>query len=159
MLEWKYRPKEQADPSADQSKQDGIEEQKPEGFVSHHIKTITFLVCVGVFLVLFGPVNIFWFQRQPDVDQVGETVMTEEDLVRLSMSGSLLTMAELQRYRGEVSENEYRVTYTVKFDHYLLLSIADRETGALLFCQLSDSNTHDTVDVLSEDVKAFFDAH
>lgn len=160
MLDWKYRPKEQrdADPK-NPVPETAIPDVKPEGFASRNVKVITFAVCIAVFLLLFGPVNVFLLKKMSHVDQTGDVKMTESDMRSLSSLGTGLTMSELKRFEGSFSESDLNAIYTIQFDHYLLYAVEDVKTGKLAVCLLTDVSTGDSVNVLNGDVAAFLDGH
>lgn len=160
MLNWKYRPREQSGADSVQTENEtAIPDVKPEGFASRNVKVITFAVCIAVFLLLFGPVNIFYLSRMSHVEKVGSAKMTESDIRRLSALGEKLTMSDLKRFEGSFSENDRSAIYTVQFDHYLLYAVEDTETGRIVVCLLTDASTEESVNVLSGDVSAFLDGH
>lgn len=157
MLDWKYKPKEKTTP--EEPSKDAIAEEKPESFASRHVKVITFIVCMAVFFVLCGPVNVFWLWQRKHDGYVDGIPMTQADLIRLSEQENLRTIADLQKYEGQRSDGENRIFYTIEFDHYILLCIGDKNTMQVLTCSLEDTETEDQVDVLTGNVRAFFDTH
>ena len=160
MLDWKYRPKEQRDAGVEKTEPEtAMPDVKPEGFASRNVKVITFAVCIAVFLLLFGPVNVFLLKKMPHIDQVGDVKMTESDMRSLSALGSGLTMSELKRFEGSFSKSDLNAIYTIQFDHYLLYAVEDAETEKLAVCLLTDVSTGDSVNVLNGDVAAFLDGH
>ena len=153
-LNWKYTPK---DKTVDLSQD--IPEETPESFASRNVKVITFLVCVAVLLLVFGPIGILHWHEMGKTDKLGDKPMTEAALVSLSRKGASLSMKDLTAYQGEMTENDARRVYTIEFDGYLLLSIESKDTGKLDFCTLTHIATQDSVEVMTGNVMNFFDTH
>ncbi len=159
MWDWKYRPKDESVSSEERRKQEEEKEVKPEGFVSRNVKTITFLICLAVFLLLFGPVSIFHLMRMADTEKIEGRTMTEAELIQLSELGPALSMSVLMEYDGEASESEDRRFYYIYFDNYILLAVENIETKSLDFCTLEDKKSRDQIDIRTDDVAAFLKAH
>ncbi len=161
MLDWKYRPKDRAseappsDPTVPAAEPT---EETPEGFGSRNVKIITFVICISLFLILFGPMNIFRLWNRAEIDKVEGKPMTCETVKGLAALGDSLTMAHLMQYEGEISRNKDRNTYTAEFEGYILLGVQDKGTGDLLSCVLSHVESGDRVN-MTEDVPAFIEAH
>ena len=153
-LDWKYTPKDKTELSSQE-----IPEEAPESFASRHVKVITFVVCVAVLLLVFGPIGILHWHEMGKVDKLGEKTMTEAALVLLSRKGTALTLDDLTVYHGELTENNDRRVYTVKFGDYLLLSIQSKTTGKLDFCTLTHMPSEESIEVMTADVAAFFENH
>lgn len=159
MWDWKYRPKDISLSSEERRQQDELKEVKPEGFASRNVKTITFLICLAVFLLLFGPVSVFHLVRMAETEELEGKEMTEAELIRLADLGPALSMSILMEYEGEASESENRRFYYINFDNYLLLAVEDIETKQLDFCTLKDRNSEDQIEILTGDVAAFLESH
>ena len=159
MPDWKYRPKQQTDElTPEKNFPYGV---KPEGFASKNVKVITFVVCISVFLLLFGPLTIFQIIDHAKSKQMGTKPMTVADVVLLSERGSALTMEELQQFEGSKSESGESVYYYVNVDRYLLLGVQNKKTKKLTFCTLTHEKSGDSVELLSgsEKVKTFLQEH
>lgn len=162
MLDWKYRPKTDEELEAERKKRAQKEqerEEKPEGFASKNAKTITFVVMLTLFLAFFGPISVFTIYKQisrAEENQGAE--MTEADLIALGKLGTALTMDDLHRYEGTESENEYRRTYVIRMEKYLINAMEDKSTGALSVL-LTNVETEEQIDMVYEDVEAFLASH
>ncbi|MBR7098491.1 MAG: hypothetical protein IKC59_03670 [Clostridia bacterium] len=163
MLDWKYRPKTEAEKSESaerKAEKEQIAEETPEGFASKNAKTITFTVMLILFLAFFGPISVFTVYRQiTDAREQEGVVMTEADLVTLGSLGDALTLDHLRGYQGTESENDQRINYIVYLDGYVLLTMHDKASGALSICPLTDAETNDSIDIRYEDVEAFLASH
>lgn len=161
MPDWKYRPKERITGTAEE-KENEIKEQTPEGFASKNVKVITFVICITAFLLLFGPVTIFrLIDHYSEKDMPGQA-MTAETLLQIAERGRSLTMEDLQRYEGELSDSDERTYYYIQFDRYMILGVQNKETKRLDFCTLTDEKTSDTLDLMrdgTEALKEFLKEH
>ena len=161
MPDWKYRPKERIT-GTDEEKEHEIKEQTPEGFASKNVKVITFVICITAFLLLFGPVTIFrLISHYSEKDMPGQA-MTAETLLQIAERGRSLTMEDLQRYEGELSDSDERTYYYIQFDRYMILGVQNKETKRLDFCTLTDEKTSDTLDLMrdgTEALKEFLKEH
>ncbi len=153
-LDWKYEPKKKM-PLQDQE----IPEETPESFASKHVKVITFLVCMAVLFLVFGPIGFLHWHEMGKVDKMGDKPMTELALASLSQRRSALTMSDFTAYKGEMTENDERRVYTIQFDSYHLLCIESKATGKLDFCKLTHLSCGESMDVLTEDVTPFLTEH
>ncbi len=162
MLDWKYRPKTDEDRAAETEKKAEKErekEEKPEGFASKNAKTITFTVMLVLFLAFFGPISVFTIYNQISKAEENQGVeITEADLIELGKLGTALTMDHLRYYRGTESEGDHTVTYLIRTEEYILHAAQEKATGAMRVL-LTDVETEDQIDVMTEDVEAFLDSH
>ncbi len=156
MLDWKYRPKDQRERPRELPEDE--REETPESFASRHVKTITFLICLGVLLALFGPVSIFHIYRSMDREAEG-IVMTEADLLSLASLGERLTMKDLTKFQGKMGENDSRTTFYIYYEDYILFAVENKKTGMLDFCMLTHSASEESIDIRKDNVRAFLEAH
>ena len=135
-------------------------EEKPEGFASKNAKTITFIVTIVVLLALIGPVSVFTVYRQIKNEQEPEGLeLTEAEIIGLSGLGEGITMEHLRLYRGTESESEYRRSYIIQNESYILYAIEDKSTGLVTVCLLTDVESGDSIDIRLEDAEAFLASH
>jgi hypothetical protein len=160
-LDWKYRPNEAEQPTEKKQKAPAEVEEKPEGFASKNVKTITFLICLGVLLAVIGPISVFHIYHwiNDGIEEQAGKPMTEQDVTYLSSLGKGLTMEMLRTYAGESSVSDYREFYYIYFENYILLAVQDTETRVLDFCTLTDKTTGDSIEIRTDDVAAFFASH
>ena len=163
MADWKYRPRAEREAEAEkrlnEQNQAALREETPEGFASRNVKVITFVVCLAIFLILFGPVNIFWLQKQKQAGEVNGAVMTEADAIRLSSLGKNLRLEDLRQFEGTLNESDSVTIYTVLFDDYVLMAMAPAGDEQIDVCTLTHIDTEEQVDLMTGDVRAFFEAH
>ena len=158
MLDWKYRPKDQRE--SPKILPEDEREETPESFASKHVKTITFLICLGVLLALFGPVSVFHIYRSMERgEDGGSAVMTEADLLALASLGERLTMKDLTGFQGEMGENESRTTFYIYYEDYILFAVENKKTGMLDFCMLTHTDSEESIDIRKDNVRAFLEAH
>ena len=163
MKDWRYVPKSKQAPLDETtpvtSETTEIEET-PEGFASKHAKTITFVVMLALFLVLFGPISVFTIYRSlTGVREYDGEVMTEEDLVALGNLGVDFRASYIRGYERSESKNDGRRTYIIKMERYILNVVEDEETGEVIVCLLTDRDSGDCVDIRAVDVEEFLASH
>lgn len=108
-----------------QSKKTSEGSQRKEGFFQSHVRLITFLICIGVFLLVFGPWNIYRISKsiadnKKTVD--GKRDMSMETVYALSERGEELSWLHFEEYNytdmsystndGEYIKREYHVKDT-----------------------------------------------
>ena len=131
---------------------------KTENFFTRHVKLITFLVTVGLFLVIVGPILLFgvtqdWMEP-PELPK-----MTVEDVILLSEQNTVLKLSQFTCYEGEMQEWSFGDYYVIEIgSRYTLVCGADPKTQVVFYCELKDSETEQQLDVLSEDMRAYFAA-
>ena len=131
---------------------------KTENFFTRHVKLITFLVTVGLFLVIVGPILIFgvthdWMKPH----ELPE--MTVEDVITLSEQNTSLKLSQFTCFEGEMQEWGFGDYYVIEIDaRYTLVCGADPQTQVVFYCELKDSVTEQQLDVLNEDMRAYFAA-
>ena len=129
---------------------------KTENFGTRNIRLITFLVVLGIFLAVAGPISIFQIKRWIEKQETSGKDMTAEELIRLTESGEPLTYAVFREYSGRYSKNKSQQSFVIDFDHYTIRIVADPETDALISCRLYDLNIKDSgIDLLQENPRAY----
>lgn len=146
---------------------------KTETFFTRHVRLITFLICLAVFLVFFGPISVFtirsWIEEKNDT----RIPMTEEDLLALSQLDRKLYFSDISRFRGEkdINMQKYKVDlangteireepvelyYYINIgDRYTALAIADFETEEIIYFRVNDRKRHIHADLLTDDIYLF----
>ena len=82
-------------------------EQRPgktENFGTRNIRLITFLVVLGIFLAVAGPISVFQIKRWVENRETGGKTMTAEELIALTESGEPLTFEAFRAYSGRYSK-------------------------------------------------------
>ena len=143
----------------DGSKPGGAQNARPEGFVGHNIKVITFVVCMVIFFAFFGPLSFFRIRdcaEQKQSESLQE--LTVENIIDFAHDPSLLTIKRLRTYRGVWNEGDKGNTYTAQFGHYILLAFEDPATGKMTFCEVTDLQTDARLDLMDQNAnpEAFF---
>lgn len=102
---------------------------KTENFFTRHVKLLTFLVCLSLFFMFFGPWNISrlakWKKEQDEL----KDRMPEKYIEHLIEIGPELEWADFSHYTYKVIAEDYayiREYHTAK-DEYLLLVSAEAE--------------------------------
>ena len=131
--------------------------RKTENFFSRNTKTITFIITISVFLIIFIPIATLEATNYFSDDYDGRPQMTVNDVIQLSDQRSTLAEKHFKQYAGVTTESEYEVHYKIMIDpYYFLYAVIEKQTGKVQYCTLSNLDTGHEVDVLTGDVRAFF---
>ena len=128
-----------------------------ENFFSRNVRLITFLITIGVLLVILGPIAVLEAKDYFVPDYDSRPQMTKGDVIRLSQLDGYIPHSAITKFACVEDDHDYEVYYYIDIEpSYKLLAIAEKKSGVLIYCQLSNLDTGESVDVLSEDVEAFF---
>ena len=146
---------------------------KTETFFTRNVKLITFLICLGVFLALFGPISVFTVKKYLEEKEDTRPIMTESELLVLSELDRDLYFSDLKGYKGredihsqkykvnvadgtEIREKETEIWYYIDIgENYSGLAIADIQTEKIIYFQISNRQTQWKADVLTDDIRSF----
>lgn len=146
---------------------------KTETFFTRNVKLITFLICLGVFLALFGPISVFTVKKYLAEKEDTRPIMSEAELVALSELGRDLYFSDIKGYKGtkdintqeykvnvadgtEIRERETEIWYYINIgENYSGLAIADIQTEKIIYFQVSNRKTQWKADVLTDDIRSF----
>ena len=117
------------DPAPERGEEAGAPVGK-EGFFSRNVRVITFLVCVAIFLALFGPFSVFTIKKMIDSHD-GRPALTVAEAEKLFEDPSALTFDKLLSYRGTNSETESREVCQIEFGDgaYMIYATRLKATG------------------------------
>ena len=147
----KWKKEESSEPSANRQKP-----RKTENFFSRNTKTITFIITLSVFLIIFIPIATYEVKNHFFDDYDTRPKMTVNDVVQLSEQRNGLTEKHFKKYASIATENDYEVHYKIMIDpYYYLYAVVEKQTGKVHYCQLSNLDSGNQVDVLTGDVRAF----
>ena len=131
---------------------------KTESFASRNVRMITFLITLGVFLAAFLPIA---YMEAREYFRQGEDTrpqMTVYELVVLSEQPEI-RLAQLQKFACETDKKSGQnfVLITIQIDpHYTVMASADTATGVVGYCHLLNNETNEELDVLVDDIRAYF---
>ena len=129
---------------------------KTETFWTRHIKLITFLIVIAVFLALFGPYNVFDLAKSINEKREIEGRITMEEVIALGDLRGTIYLKQLTKYSGELSDLQQLSMYTMDIDdRYMLIATAEKPSGRVIYLHLNDRQTKQTIDIRAEDVRAF----
>ena len=136
---------------------------KTESFFTRNVKLITFLICIAVFLGIFGPLSVFHiYQYYVEVQEDASYVdMTEDDLRALAKRANVLTEKDFERFtredggEWEVGPKTGRMFYIQIGERYLLSCMVEKESKSVVYLKLLDDESEKTYDLL--DVKVDID--
>ncbi|MBQ7338844.1 MAG: hypothetical protein IJW40_10400 [Clostridia bacterium] len=122
---------------------------KTETFVTRNVKLITFLVCLGLFLVFFGPWSVMrikdWVEQRELEETIENTALSYDDLSALVEKGAHLEWSDFEGhyYEGLWETGMCIREYTVKDNEfYIIVSAATSSApldSVLLVRELDDA--------------------
>ena len=131
-------------------------------FISNHIKLITFLVTISLFLAAFLPIAYYeskdYFTGRGDK----RPEMTTGDLILLAdaADSGTLRLDHFTKYKGEEIhyEDDSFTYYTIKIDpDYRVMVGFNNNTKALIYFTVLDSSSDNALNVLDGvDLRAYF---
>ncbi len=148
---------------------------KTETFFTRHVKLITFLCCLGVFLAIFGPWSVFRIVDYIKEKSDDRIVMTGQDLLALSEMDRNLYYNDIKgfkceekinshRYNTEISEGVTEVIvedkeiycYFLNVDgRYNALAIVDIQSQMVIYFRVTDSKSDLKANVLTDNIADF----
>ncbi len=149
-------------------KSDSTKGSSTETFVTAHVRLLTFLICMAVFLALAGPWSFFRIRDAVlEHRESKRASMTVQDVIALSSSARTPELSDVDKYRGERSEWGNEVHYTAEIeDEYLLYAVANSDTQKIIYmtlthlhCETSNESDARMADVLKDDIAAFIRQH
>ena len=136
--------------------------EKSEGFASKNVKTITFVVMLALFLIFLGPLSVFTIRdRIEESRENRKPELTQSDILDLSLLGYDLAMEDVRQFKGNYSENEYRSSYMIILDDYILTVEQDFGSSVITYCSLLHKDSGDSIDIRANTSKtvSFINAH
>ena len=136
---------------------------KTETFFSRNVKLITFLICLGVFLAIFGPISVFHIIDYVEEQNRGD-VMPIADILALAEEHDTLRLSRFEGYEKEISKGKTTTYYFVSAANgYKVMAGAADEDSVVSYFTVTRSDTNESLDVLSsnfdmERLKAFLGA-
>lgn len=154
LFDFKYEKKNDLDANATLKPQ--AEETEPdtagetETFLTRNVRLITFLICIAVFLAIFGPISIFRIAKYIEENRDDGEAMSVETVVELSARHEKLRLSDFKNYEKTVSDGDDTILYffTVE-ENYLVMVGAESKKGMLTCFTVTDSRTDETVDVMA----------
>lgn len=162
MLDWKYRPKTEENLAAEKGRKEKSKrtgEEKPEGFASQNVKTITFSVMVILFLALFGPFSVFTIHKQiVEYREAKKPEITENDLVDLGALKYDITMDDVRAFKGVESEDDEKISYVIYAEEFIFYAEQEKDSDVLTYTNLRTRKKEKIkeIDIRNENVVNFF---
>ena len=133
--------------------------QKTENFFSTHVRLITFLITLSVFLFGFLLLEIPNIKERWGQYADMRDPMTVQRLVVLSEQESGISERQIKEYKSRVDDDEYETYYYFDIEpHYQVIAVVDKNTRLVIYCNLLNESNGDRVDVLTEDLRAYLEA-
>ena len=135
-----------------------------EGFVQSHIRLITFIVCIGVFLALFGPWSYFKIR-----DAIESSNRMENDLTDISMmnvygiseKGEGVTWSDFSNYNYEDQSYDHeggryiRRQYNIKDSVFFIWVGGSTSQGIPDYVYLINGDTGAMIEMREESAEDF----
>ena len=134
--------------------------EKTATFFSTHVRLITFLITVGVFLLIFGPIFVLEAKEYFGQDSDARPKMQLYDVITLSEQNSDILKKQLTQYQCDESKQEGENTTLIRIylePYYILMATTDDQTGVVVYCTLLNDKTGTKLNVLEDDLRAYFD--
>ena len=132
---------------------------KKESFFANHVKLITFLIVIGVFLLITVPIFVMnatrWFGAGMDT----RPKMTQRDVILLSeLEMEAIPLDRVTQFACEEDIELNVIKVEVKIDpHYTMYVVANKNTHRIVSCRLVNEKRSEEKDVLKDDMQAYFD--
>ena len=134
-----------------------------ETFLTRNVKLITFLVCLAVFLVFFGPWSVMrirqWMAQQELEETLQETALTYDELGEIVRKGNLLDWSDFEGHYFEslwetgMCIREYTVVTDDGVPFTIMVSAAD-EFAPLDSVLLIRATDHAEIELMDNNVDA-----
>ncbi len=140
------------------------ESPRREGFVQSHIRLITFIVCIGVFLALFGPWSYFKIKdiiESSNRIENGLTDITMMNVYGISEKGEGITWADFSNYNYEDQSYDHengryiRRQYNIKDSKFFIWVGGSTSQGIPDYVYLINGDTGSRIDMREESAKDF----
>ncbi|MBQ7346957.1 MAG: hypothetical protein IJW55_03295 [Clostridia bacterium] len=140
------------------AKEEKTTKGKTETFFSRNVRLITFLITLGVFLAAFLPIAYLEAREYFGQDADTRPKMTTYDLIILSEQPEI-KMSQLTKFACEESRQEGQNFSLIQLyiePNYIVMASADTATGMVVYCKMLNNETNEEIDVLEDDVRAYF---
>lgn len=152
---FRYEKKEQPETEEMQDAASNVEAEidtkgETETFFTRNVRMLTFLICVAVFLAVFGPMSIFQINSCVEEKMSAGDAMTVEDVRTFAARRGQLKLSDFEDYAKEESEGDDVILYTISVEgDYLVMVGARDEDAALHYFTVTNIKTDETVDVMA----------
>ena len=141
----------------------GYRVHKTENFFTRHVKLLTFLITVGVFLAIFGPIMVLEADSRWGHTDDTRPLMTSDDLIALqTSSGGAIQWKKLTQYACDENEQEGEGLVLLTVDiapHYTMIATGNINTGLLEYGEILSNQTGERANILTDDLRAYFAAN
>ena len=127
-----------------------------ESFFAAHVKLITFLIVIGLFLLICGPIFVMSAVEYWGAGMDTRPKMTTTDVITISEWDQTLELKQITQYacREKVGQHEIHVTVEIE-PHYTMVVRADKNTRVVIYCELLNNDTNEQLNVLTDDIRAY----
>ena len=125
MFDFKYQKKKDVEPT--EALEPTVEEidtvGQTETFWTRNVKLITFLICIAVFLTVFGPMSVFRIAKYIEENRNAGEEMSVETVLELSDRHQALRLSDFKKYEKTVSDGDDAILYflTVEEDYLVMV--------------------------------------
>ncbi len=126
-----------------------------ETFFSRNVRLITFLICIAIFLGVFGPLSVFHIKRYIDEQTDTRVQMQIEDVRAIVKKLPRVKPSDFDGFIGECGENQidgmkYRIYQIEIGEQYLLMVSFNSSINELFYLELTNFETNHSLDLLKE---------
>lgn len=152
IFNYKYQKKtdDQAAPERKRKKKSEVDTKgETETFFTRNVKLITFLICLGVFLAIFGPISVFRIMDYIEEKSSKGSPMTTEDVLSLAQRHDALYLSDFEGYeKGVETETFYLIDVA---PHFIVSVSAASEDARIDHFTVTNTETDKKVDIMAED--------
>ena len=138
--------------------------EKKESFFANHVKLITFLCVIGVFLLIFGPIFVMnavqWFSGDAR-PQMTEFQMDSLDCMSLESGIDYETVTQYSCVESN-SQSAMQATLSIKstiagYPDYTVIVVADKNTKKIISGKFIDNRRNVEMDLFKGELSAYLD--
>ena len=120
-----------------------------ENFFTRNVKLITFLVCLGIFLAVFGPISVFRIRDYIEERSSKEIPMTAADVLTLAQRHDTLYLTDFADFeKGVESETFYLIDVA---PHFIVSVGAASVEAPVDHFTVTNTATDKKVDIMAAD--------
>ena len=136
--------------------------RKTENFFTRNVRLMTFLITIGMFLVVVGPIFVLEASEYWGKGGDARPDMTTGDLIVLSDIKGALRVSDITKFSCDERDQDGTPYVLVTVDiepHYTMMASAEKATGKVIYCEVLSNETGEKVDVLTGDVRLFLQSN
>ncbi len=143
---------------------------KTETFFTRNVRLITFLICIAVFLAIFGPLSAFHIRDYIREHSDSRPELTDDVLIALTERSEGFFLSELEKYRGKTQEHtvtdpndpSHEIVVDIYWQadfadgRYRCMAVAEPVGGRITYLSVVNLQTGDRANAKEESLRTFF---